>query len=474
MKYQITIIIGIFICLLGCKTTESIITQKPEDNFSIEYPEVYELANIALALTEYGKTDKWQVRKDIEYYDKTMEYFSHFESHPLIDSINFSRERWEEYLSYRTDAYAFAFDDDNSLKRINEFKSFEIETFDKYKELTEDFAEQSKFRKFYVENKSFYDSIVENYRNEYMLKEMRDFLNYHFGNYFENKKYSIVISPFVYAQNLHRDIDSTWTADFPTVAKEIIEGRGFGNPEDKSSEVHTLFTEMDHGYVNPTTNKFLIKDKFDELIWDDESGYAGNGKDVFNEYMTWAVFDIFNRIEYPAKAEKINLNWHFQNDSRGFQYSNLFASKLIELSEKEPNKKIKDLYPTLLNWTQKTQNKLTKPIIINEIDTIIVDPNYNTIKVSFSEPMIKKNTFDIVLYFDQWNSDVVTINENNKVRWNEDGTNLDFQLLLPNRIEYKILFNWWGVSNPIFSEKNILLEAANGFIVKGNSADNNR
>jgi len=474
MKYQITIIIGIFICLIGCKTTESINTQKPEDNFSIEYPEVYELANIALALTEYGKTDKWQVRKDIEYYDKTIEYFSHFERHPLIDSINFSRERWEEYLSYRTDAYAFAFDDDNSLKRINEFKSFEIETFDKYKELTEDFAEQSNFRKFYVENKSFYDSIVENYRNEYMLKEMRDFLNYHFGNYFENKKYSIVISPFVYAQNLHRDIDSTWTADFPAVAKEIIEGRGFGNPEDKSSEVHTLFTEMDHGYVNPTTNRFLITDKFDELKWDDESGYAGNGKDVFNEYMTWAVFDIFNRIEYPTKAEKINLNWHFQNDSRGFQYSNLFASKLIELSEKEPNSKISDIYPKILEWTRNVQEHLTKPVIINKTDTLIVNSETNKITVNFSETMKKSIEFDVILYFDQWNSETKRINETNNLIWKDDGKSLSFNLSLPNKNEYYLLFNWWGVSEPIMSEKNTLLKAGNGFVVKGNSADNNK
>ena len=75
-------------------------------------------------------------------------------------------------------------------------------------------------------------------------------------------------------------------------------------------------------------------------------------------------------------------------------------------------------------------------------------------------------------YFDQWNSDVVSINENNKVIWSEDGTNLNFQLLLPKKDEYYILFNWWGVANPIISEKNVLLKAANGFIVKGNSADN--
>ena len=35
------------------------------DLINIEYPEVYELANIVLALTEYGITDKWQVRNKV-------------------------------------------------------------------------------------------------------------------------------------------------------------------------------------------------------------------------------------------------------------------------------------------------------------------------------------------------------------------------------------------------------------------------
>jgi len=190
--------------------------------------------------------------------------------------------------------------------------------------------------------------------------------------------------------------------------------------------------------------------------------------------MTWAVFDIFNRIEYPTKAEKINLNWHFQNDSRGFQYSNLFASKLIELSEKEPNSKISDIYPKILEWTRNVQEHLTKPVIINKTDTLIVNSETNKITVNFSETMKKSIEFDVILYFDQWNSETKRINETNNLIWKEDGKSLSFNLSLPNKNEYYLLFNWWGVSEPIMSEKNTLLKAGNGFVVKGNSADNNK
>ncbi len=449
-------------------TTESI----GNDLMSVEYPEVYELANIVLALTEYGITDKWQVRKDFGYYDEMRSYFSDFMDHPLLDSVNFSRERWKEYLSYRTDSYAFELTDNYELKRKNDFQSFEIKTFDKYKALSEDFACKSNFKDFFNQNSSKYDRIIQSYQKEYLLEEMKQFLSDEFGDLFTGKKYSIVISPFVYAQNLHRDIDSMWTADFPTVAKQIIEGNGFEDESNKSSEIHTLFTEMDHGYVNPTSAQYNIPHKFSEDIWDAESGYADAGNSVFNEYMTWAVFDIFNKKHFSEIADKINLNWHFQNDTRGFPYSRLFATKLIEEYEKnEGNTKIKDLYPVILEWANKVQSELSKPILVSDSDTIQISGNKQTIELRFSEPMEKVTDFDVVFQYSQWDSETIQIGKESNLIWDKNGESLKFEIELPDRSEYYLLLNWWGVGNPLISQKGVLLEAASGFIIRGNSTD---
>ena len=86
-----------------------------QENVTIELPESYELSNIILALTEYGKTDKWDVQKVPPYYDQIMEYFEPVKNHPLFDSVNYSRKKWEEFLGFRTDAYAFSFDVQNSF-----------------------------------------------------------------------------------------------------------------------------------------------------------------------------------------------------------------------------------------------------------------------------------------------------------------------------------------------------------------------
>lgn len=470
-SYKLGCILMISLVLVSCKTTRQLPPSKPvaDELISIEYPEVYELANIVLALTEYGITDKWQVRKDFAYYEEMRKYFEPYLDHPLLDSVSFSGKRWQEFLSYRTDSYAFEMDEQYRLKRKNDFQSFEIQTFDKYKSLTEDFARTSNFRTFFQTHGAYQEQIIRRYREEYLLTEMKDFLTKEFGDYFGNKKYSIVISPFVYAQNLHRDIDTTWTADFPTVAKPIIDGTSFENQEDKSTELHTLFTEMDHGYVNPTTDQHDVAAGFDEKLWEDESGYADSGNAVFNEYMTWAVFDIFNSIYFPEFAEKVNLNWHFQNDTRGFIYSDLFASKLKELYNKyKGQKKIKDLYPEMLKWTKEIEPTLSQPSLVLDSDTLFISTVANKIQIQFSEPMKKVENVDMVLYYSQWEKEVVNVYH---LKWNESGKSVSFEIDLPQKEAYYLLFNWWGVQRPFVSEKGIMLKASSGFLIKGSAAD---
>ena len=100
----------------SCKNSKNK-SKESNEIIRVEYPETYELANIVLTLTEYGKTDKSEVRQGFDYYNKVQEYFKPVNEHPLLDSVNYSRERWEEYLSFRTDSYAFTFDENNQLKR---------------------------------------------------------------------------------------------------------------------------------------------------------------------------------------------------------------------------------------------------------------------------------------------------------------------------------------------------------------------
>lgn len=160
----------IFFFLISCNL-------KSQNVIEISIPESYELSNIILALTDYGINDNWEVQKHSRYYKDVITFFEPVKNHLLLKKVNYSRLLWEDYLSFRTDAVAFTIDKNNLLKRESGFHANHgHKPFDKNLKLINDFITQSNFRIFYNNHRSFYDSIIHNYSNYYMLNEMMDFL----------------------------------------------------------------------------------------------------------------------------------------------------------------------------------------------------------------------------------------------------------------------------------------------------------
>lgn len=478
-KQPITVIIpilSIMVLIFSCTEIKSN-QLVPNEIIHVEYPETYELANIILALTEYGKTDKWEVRQNFDYYNKVREYFKPVSEHPLLYSVNYSRERWEEYLSFRTDAYAFEFDENNQLKRKFDFYANKgFQPFDDHLDLINDFVQKSNFRAFFQQNEDYYQAVSHKYRKTQYLSEMREFLIHEFGEqYSSNEKYNVVLSPFVYRMNCHRDIDSTTVADFITIPDYVLLDTILINEKNIATSIHNLFTEMDHGYVNPTTNHYneLVRKNFNANLWDHNSGYNENDEfGVFNEYMTWAVYDLFLKKHFPDIANEVGLNWSFQNDSRGFEYSQRFTQQLLTLyNQKKNGETLKDLYPKMLEWTSKIQKDLSKPKIISPKDSMFIGFSEKTkIAISFSESMKKTDTITTILQDGKNLREFIDLNSaEHTLNWTENGRTVEFEISLPKgREAYYLQFNWWGTKHPLISEKGVLIKSASYFKVIDN------
>ncbi|PQJ80113.1 DUF4932 domain-containing protein [Polaribacter porphyrae] len=455
----------------SCKSSEqeSIASDKI---ISVQYPETYELANIILALTQYGKIDVGEVRKDFDYYNKVMKYFKPVMNHSLLDSVNYSRKKWEDYLSFRTDSYAFEFDENNQLKRkINFYTNKGFQPFDNHLDLINDFVKKSKFRDFFKQNKAYYTAVSDKYEKTQYLNEMREFLIEEFGEQYSiDNKYNVVLSPFVYRMNCHRNIDSLTVADFITIPDYVLSDTISINKQNIATSIHSLFTEMDHGYVNPTTDKFkeLVNKNFDAKLWDNKSGYNENGGfGVFNEYMTWGIYDIFLQKHFPNLADEVGLYWSFQNDSRGFEYSRLFTQQLLMFyNTKKEDETIKDLYPKMLEWTSEVQKNLSKPEIISPKDVLITNLSEKTkINISFSEPMKKSDTITVKLQDRKFSKAFIDLNAiDNNLKWSTNGTSVEFEMSLNNKlVPYYLQFNWWGTKHPLISKKGVLIKSAKYF-----------
>ena len=461
--------------LLFCVSTKHLSAQK---QFEVSIPETYELSNVILALTDYGRADEWEVQKHTAYYNDVIKYFEPVKAHPLLHKVNYSRKLWEDYLSFRTDAAAYKFDDNGKLARtINFYANKGHKPFDENLDLINDFIHKSNYRDFYKAHIPLYNAIVGNYSGYYMLDTMKMFLEKESGSVASLSspgKYKVILSPLVGRMNCHRNIDSVTTADFPSLSIALIENNAekINNEAQRAVEIHTIFTEMDHGYVNPITKLFRqdVEQKFKNEYWDRKSGYEG--LNCFNEYLTWALYDIFVEKYFPKIADSISTQWHYQNASRGFFASNLFASQLKKLHElKKPNETLKDLYPKLLDWTAKNQSKNKElKLLLPKADSLYVLPNSGEVALNFSTGLKRKfgKISCIVMKLNNGRAtkerNVITITPKDIIKWNSDNSVVLQLKALPD--EFALILNWWGCKYPVLSNRDIMLAPQSYVLLK--------
>ncbi|MFT3677783.1 MAG: DUF4932 domain-containing protein [Chitinophagaceae bacterium] len=463
------------VLLLFCISATTLSAQR---RIEISIPETYELSNIILALTDYGQSDDWEVQKQTTYYNDVIRFFEPVKAHPLLQKVNYSRTLWEDYLSFRTDAAAYQFDNKGKLVRTNNFYANKGHTpFDDNLALINDFVQQSNFRDFYKAQGALYRAIIANYSEYYMLDTVKIFLEKETGisaSKAGKGRYQVILSPLVGRMNCHRNIDSVTKADFPTLSTALIENNtaAISNQAQRAVEIHTLFTEMDHGYVNPITD-LLRKDVaqyFNNECWDRESGYQG--LNCFNEYMTWALYDIFVEKYFPAIADSISTQWHYQNAQRGFFASNLFALQLKKLyRRKKPAERLKDLYPKLLTWISGNQSKNKElKLLLPKTDSMYQLAGNGEITLSFSTGL--KRDFDkiscIVMKLNNGRAtkerSILEISPGDIIKWNSESS-IVLKPHIPHE-EFALIFNWWGCRYPVLSNRDIMLACQSYILLK--------
>ncbi|GAB3227375.1 hypothetical protein GCM10027346_10660 [Hymenobacter seoulensis] len=457
-------LLGILCLLLGFGPASY--AAAPETPITITGSEPYELTNIILALTPYGREDEFEVYKKSTYYRQVLAHFGPYMQHPLLAKVNYSRKEWDKYLSFRTDSYAFDFGADGQLQRRFPFATQDgMKPFEDNLGLVNDFVRASGFRAFYQAHKPYYDSVSVAYQQSQMLPEMLAFLKVEMGGTWTPVKYAVVISPLVHRMNCHRTVNGVAT-DFVSLPAYVIDGTTPTqvSEAEKASEIHMLFTEMDHGFVNPVSDQHAsqITQAFSSKQWDTGSGYENLMLATFNEYMTWAVYDLFLYKYFPHIAPLVAQDWALQNESRGFFASSLFNAKLKALYDsKGKNQKISDLYPALLKWCKKTQPHLSQPTItacpLQNAD--LTNSLKAAYEITFSEPMQELAALDMVQVAatEPRKMQVLTLtHEANKLAWHDNGQKLYFEVALENNCQNQVAFNIpWRTKTALRSKKGV-------------------
>lgn len=330
--------------------------QRHRGTVRVEIPEVYELANVALALSEYGRTQPQAVRRNTAYYDRVLAHFEPFANHSFIAAIDIQPGDYAAFYGFRENALRFHFDD-GQIVCTEEFPHSWRSWPDRFTELrgpAQDFANASAFRSFYAKEREHYATLIADYEATVPVREMWEWLEARFPARYD--AYRIIISPLTGASHSTvrcEDNGFKETVMFVPAPAPAQEGESSKSREARMARM--VFTEIDHNYVNPVTlnHAFNVYRSVRPVSAWNESKTYGDSMSTFNEYMTWGVFVLYARDTYDTDAfpRVFEREARFMEENRGFVRFTDFTNELLRLyPSDEGAQSVDSVYPEILAW----------------------------------------------------------------------------------------------------------------------------
>lgn len=349
MKTLIWVIIS-FTTIFHCTA------QSDKHQFSVEIPESFELANILIALTEFGQNDDNIVRKNTTYYDSVMSFFNDHKNHKAIQRLNalFDQSQSKNYRNYnyfRTGSYFYSIQDQQLVKSQHTYSN---KLFQKFEDDINDFIKETDFHGFYSSHKRTYNDYISAYNSVVPLEQIIAWLNKHFPARYGD--YKIVMSPLI--GGYHNTIKYEASGQQATlmavnVPSRILSGKNIDELE-RGKIICNVFTEIDHNYINPITDnhKRAVNKSINNIdCWNDKRQGYNSAYLTFNEYMTWAVYSIFAKEHFNDDSfELINQTVsNFMKTKRGFLKFDEFNDQLLEFYA-DDDKSVSNLIPKMIDW----------------------------------------------------------------------------------------------------------------------------
>lgn len=333
---------------------------------SVSIPEVYELVNVAIALTQFADEDKYLVWKENAYYEDVRREFAAVREHPFVQWFDAELRRGR-YAQDKMNGYAFVFDRSGRIARSPIYNATgfisQPNTLLPVMGEMQSFADESGFRSFYRAHRDFYREQESFIRSGLNIPRMLDWLKANFPEIEPYDHVNIVFSPLVYGSQ-----SVTWfhAEGFSEIQPHVNFPYPRERPGDEglSSESIDLqrgalvFTELNHGFINPTATPYL--DRIRPAIarreeWVDDQKSArnyGSAESVFNEMMNWALVSLYYVDQAPREDQDqliaTNVRWQI---GRGFRRSKEFQEFLVDLYRHRPDGTVTaDLYPQIVTW----------------------------------------------------------------------------------------------------------------------------
>lgn len=350
---------------------------------TVDVPEVYELVNIAIAMTPAGLADSNLVFHRSDYYREMRARFDPYRGHRAIAAIEaVLKQSIYRYANLKMDGYSFEFDEDGRIVQSKiydrtSFTSARTNSLRPFIPALQSFADTSNFREFYRAHRSTYAAQRAFYSDTADVPGMRAWLNRQFPEVTPYDSYKIIFSPLVaYNQsatwlesNGFRELQAHVNFPYPEDLRRAARGVALSRSAQIILRGEIVFTELNHGYINPEADKYasrVMAAISNRDWWVDPAmgpGYYG-GMSAFDEYMNWGLVsvravDFVSPEEQKAIIEPVD---QMMVKGRGFPRFAEFDAFLVDLyRNRKTGQTIADLYPQIIAWFEKENAAAPKP-----------------------------------------------------------------------------------------------------------------
>lgn len=334
----------------------------------IDIPEVYELVNVAIALTKKAEEQQGLVYTGTPYHADVQRYFAPVKDHPFVQALDREmRVNQSRYFHLKMNGYAFVYGAGDRIERSpiydrTSFNGRPANDLLPFLPLMQDFSDKSGFRNFFQDHRPLYRSQIDYYRNDIDLAGMQQWLRVNFPAVKPYDSTNVIFSPLVAGSQSVTWIESN---GFRELQPHV--NFPYDSPDDKllSKEAvalrkgYIVFTELNHGFINPTADNYnaRINAALDHRAYwarsESPSDGYGTPYALFNEMMNWALVSLYLIDKAPqAHRDKMIARLNpYMAERRGFPQFPAFNAFLVDLYRKRPaGATVADLYPKIIDW----------------------------------------------------------------------------------------------------------------------------
>jgi hypothetical protein len=321
---------------------------------SVSLPESVELALIIASLTPLGRESGGSIDRNGAYFAAVEAHFGSHAAHPAVTHLG-SEFNLPRFVGNAAD---FSFDATGALVESDSSGSLwgdrHNDLFRNDLESVRRFAEDTSFRRFFAAQAQLYAALVATTRAFVDPVDMRGWLDANFAA--RPGPVRIYVSPLMAGHHwttLDKPEQRLWISAprAPTKTVSRLDQLRYGR---------SIFTELDHAYVNPVTARHAqaVRGALgDRRMWADERASRNypTPELLFNEYMTYAVFLMYaaDRLE---DDELVALADHLSDlmvKSRGFIAFDRFAEEALARYRSRGGAAAESLIAPMIAWCRR-------------------------------------------------------------------------------------------------------------------------